>query len=135
MKTIDSREDVSLLVHSFYAKIRKDELLGPIFNGNIPDDHWPAHLEKLTDFWESNLFGIFKFKGNPPAAHQRMDANEGHTISQVHFGKWLQLWFETIDELFYGERAERAKDAARRMSTGLFLAIWNRRPDEMKKGI
>lgn len=132
MKTIDNREDVKLLVHSFYAKIRKDDLLGPIFNGSIPDDHWPAHLEKLTDFWETNLFGIFKFKGNPPAAHQRMDEKEGHTITQVHFGKWLQLWFETLDQLFEGERAERAKEAARRMSTGLFLAIWHRRPEAMK---
>ncbi|NEN22257.1 group III truncated hemoglobin [Cryomorpha ignava] len=129
MKTIDSRDDVSLLVNTFYVKIRKDKLLGPIFNGSIPDDHWPLHLEKLTDFWETNLFGVVKFKGNPPAAHQRMDEKEGHTISQAHFGKWLQLWYETLDQLFEGERAEKAKAAARRMSTGLFLAIWHKRPE------
>lgn len=134
MKTIDNREDVSLLVNSFYAKIRKHEILGPIFNGSIPDDHWPAHLEKLTDFWESNLFGIPKFRGNPPAAHQRVDTKEGHSISQTHFGHWLQLWYETIDELFEGTLAQRAKDLARKMSTGLFLAIWNGRPEEVKRG-
>ena len=133
MKKIENRKDVSNLVHNFYAKIRKHETLGPIFNGNIPDDHWPAHLEKLTDFWESNLFGIAKFRGNPPAAHQRMDQKEGHSISQAHFGFWLQLWFETIDELYEGELAERAKHLARRMSTGLFLAIWNGRPEEKKQ--
>ena len=127
MKTIENRADVSLLVHQFYAKIRKDELLGPIFNGHIPDEVWPAHLEKLTDFWETNLFGIAKFKGNPAAKHAAVDANLDHSIDQVHFGKWLQLWFETIDELFEGERAIRAKESARKMSTGLFLAIWNNR--------
>lgn len=132
MKTIDNREDVTLLVHAFYAKIRKHEVLGPIFNGSIPNDHWPAHLEKLTDFWESNLFGMAKFKGNPPAAHQRMDEKEGHSITQTHFGLWLQLWYETIDELFEGELAQQAKNLARRMSTGLFLAIWQRRPEEVK---
>lgn len=132
MKTIDNREDVSLLVHSFYDKIRNHEILGPIFNGSIPDDHWPDHLEKLTDFWESNLFGVAKFRGNPPAAHQRVDIKEGHTISQSHFGHWLQLWFETLDEHFEGELAERAKERARRMSTGLFLAIWHSRPDDVK---
>ena len=132
MKTIENREDVRKLVHVFYAKIRKHDILGPIFNGNIPDDHWPEHLEKLTDFWESNLFGVMKFKGNPPAAHQRMDEKENHSISQVHFGHWLQLWYETLDELYEGERAERAKNLARRMSTGLFLAIWQRRPREEK---
>lgn len=132
MKTIDNREDVSLLVHSFYDKIRKHTILGPIFNGSIPDDHWPEHLDKLTDFWESSLFGVAKFRGNPPAAHQRVDMKEGHTISQTHFGHWLQLWYETLDELFEGEVAQRAKDRARRMSTGLFLAIWHSRPDEIK---
>lgn len=132
MKTIDNREDVSLLVHSFYAKIRKHEILGPIFNASIPDDHWSEHLEKLTDFWESNLFGIAKFRGNPPAAHQRVDVKEGHTITQTHFGLWLQLWYQTLDQLFEGEIAARAKDRARLMSTGLFLAIWHSRPDKIK---
>ena len=32
MKSIESREDVQLLVNTLYSKIRKDELLGPIFN-------------------------------------------------------------------------------------------------------
>lgn len=134
MKTIDNRKDVSLLVNSFYAKIRKHEILGPIFNNSIPEEHWPAHLEKLTDFWESNLFGIAKFKGNPPAAHHRVDTKEGYTISQTHFGHWLQLWYETIDELYEGPLAQRAKDLARRMSTGLFLAIWQGRPEDVKRG-
>lgn len=132
MKTIENREDVRILVHAFYAKIRKHPSLGPIFNASIADDHWPAHLEKLTDFWESNLFGIAKFRGNPPAAHQRMDQKENHSISQTHFGYWLQLWYETIGEMYEGELADRAKNLARRMSTGLFLAIWNGRPQEVK---
>ena len=53
-KKIESREDVSLLVNTFYSKIRKDTLLGPIFNRIITD--WETHLELLTDFWETNLF-------------------------------------------------------------------------------
>lgn len=132
MKAIENREDVTLLVHSFYDKIRVHTILGPIFNRSIPDDHWPDHLEKLTDFWESHLFGVAKFKGSPPIAHQKVDIKEGHTISTTHFELWLQLWFQTLDELFEGELAERAKDRARRMSTGLFNAIWVRRPDHLK---
>lgn len=128
MKTIDSREDVSVLVNTFYVKIRDDESLGPIFNGHIKENQWPEHLEKLTDFWETNLFGVPKFKGNPPQAHKDVDKKFNHTITQEHFGRWLTLWFETIDELFEGERADRAKQSARRMSTGLFLAIWQGRP-------
>lgn len=132
MKNIETRTDIKNLVHSFYNKIRKDDLLGPIFNGSIKEDNWPSHLEKLIDFWESNLFGIAKFRGNPPAAHQNVDQKENYSISQEHFGQWLKLWFETIDELFEGEIADKAKARARRMSTGLYLAIWHKRPDHVK---
>ncbi|MFT4738807.1 MAG: hemoglobin [Cyclobacteriaceae bacterium] len=132
MSTIQNRKDISLLVHVFYAKIRKDELLGPIFNGHIPNENWAEHLSKLTDFWETNLFGVATFKGNPSAKHINVDANLNHTIEQAHFGKWLQLWFETIDELYEGTLAIKAKESARKMSTGQFLMIWKNRPTNKK---
>ena len=99
---IESREDVSLLVHTFYSKIRKDDLLGPIFNAHISEEEWPQHLIKLTDFWETNLFGVRKFKGSPTKKHLKVDKNLDYTIDQMHFGKWLQLWVETINKLFVG---------------------------------
>lgn len=132
MQLITTRKDISLLVHSFYGKIRKDELLGPIFNSHIAEEEWPVHLDKLTDFWETNLFGVPKFKGSPTAKHIQVDKNLNHKMSQVHFGKWLQLWFETIDELFEGEIANKAKYAARKMATGQFLAVWHQRPENSK---
>ena len=108
-KTIENREDINRLVHTFYRRIRKDELLGPIFNGHIANEQWPAHLDKLTDFWETNLLGIQNFKGHPSQKHAAVDRNLGHTIEQVHFGTWLNLWFETIDKLYEGELADKAK--------------------------
>ncbi len=129
MKPIEDREDINHLVNQFYSKIRKDELLGPIFNSHISNDHWKEHLDKLTDFWETNLFGIQKFKGSPTQKHLNVDKNLNYTIEQLHFGRWLQLWFETIDELYIGEFADKAKNAARKMSTGQFLAIWSQRPE------
>jgi len=128
MKPIEDRADITLLVNSFYSKIRIDELLGPIFNSHIAEDNWKVHLDKLADFWETNLFGIAKFKGSPTQKHIIVDKNLNYGIEQKHFGKWLQLWFETIDELYEGEYADKAKNAARRMSTGQFLAIWAERP-------
>jgi len=61
-----------------------------------------------------------------------VDANLNYTIEQTHFGKWLQLWFETIDELYEGELAIKAKNSARNISTGQFLMIWNNRPENRK---
>jgi hemoglobin len=129
MRQIDNRSDINILVNSFYSKVRVDELLGPIFNVHISDDKWPEHLDKLTDFWETNLFGVTKFKGNPTQKHINVDKNLNYSIEQKHFGRWLQIWFETIDELYEGEYADKAKNSARKMSTGQYLAIWQQRPE------
>ena len=127
MKRIEARQDIQLLVTQFYAKVRADDALGPIFNTVIPEEKWPEHLDKLTDFWETSLLGVQKYKGNPLLKHQHADAVVGNTIENEHFGKWLYLWFQTLDELFIGELAQRAKDAARNMSIVQFVAIWKAR--------
>ena len=124
-KQIQSREDVSLLVHSFYAKIRKDEEIGHFFNDVIKD--WDEHLEKLTNFWEMNLFGVRNYMGNPIEAHIEVDQNSGGVITTNEFGIWLNHWFATIDELFEGENADTLKRRARKMSSMLYLNMFNYR--------
>ncbi len=128
MKEIENREDVRLLVHTFYDKIRKDGFLGPIFEMHL-EGKWPAHLEKLTDFWETNLFGVPKFRGNPQRAHAIVDRNIDYGVTQEHFAHWVEMWHKTIDEMFVGGRAERAKMAAERMAQGLFLGVVSHRPE------
>ena len=56
-----------------------------------------------------------------------MDKAHNNTITELHFGLWLNLWFQTIDELFEGEYAENAKSRARKMSTFLYLKIFEAR--------
>ena len=133
MKPIECQEDIQLLVNTFYSKIRKDELLGPIFNSHISENQWPHHLIKLTDFWETNLFGVRKFKGSPTKKHLKVDENLDYRIDALHFGKWLNLWVETINELFTGERADKAIYMARKMATGQYLTLWNQKPDNRKQ--
>jgi hemoglobin len=126
---INTREDVFLLVSSFYKKVRKDEVLGPFFNNVIKD--WDAHLDRLTTFWESSLFISRKLEqkylGNPLDAHVKVDKESNNTITELHFGIWLNLWFQTIDELFEGDYAENAKRRARKMGTFLYLKIFEAR--------
>tara|TARA_R110002050_G_scaffold350_5_gene2333 strand:- start:15075 stop:15473 length:399 start_codon:yes stop_codon:yes gene_type:complete len=122
---IKEREDVNLLVVSFYTKIREHQILGPIFNGIIKD--WDSHLELLTDFWESQLLLKRKYIGNPIAAHQEVDKKMNHTITPEHFGLWLNEWFATIDELFEGDVAWIAKNRAQKMSTMLYMNIYQHR--------
>lgn len=127
-KEIENREDLSLLIHSFYAKIRKNEEIGSFFNETIHD--WDKHLEKLTDFWETNLFPGRKYFGNPIEAHIKVDEKFNNSIEPTIFGLWLNIWFETLDELFVGENADILKRRARKMGTFLMINIYeNRKKD------
>lgn len=127
-KQIENRADVAFLVHQFYAKIRADKEIGFYFNEMISD--WDAHLEKLTDFWETNLFGVRKYKGNPHAVHNEVDAHFDEKITANEFGIWLNHWFQTIEEYFEGENAETLKRRARKMSTFLFMSMFQHRQKE-----
>ncbi len=122
---INNREDVNLLVKTFYTKVRADEHIGPIFNEIISD--WDHHLELLTDFWETNLFFVQKYRGNPVQAHIGVDQSIAHEITNEHFGTWLRLWVNTVDELFEGKKATLAKERARNMSGVLFMRIFQSR--------
>ncbi|WP_412176257.1 group III truncated hemoglobin [Formosa sp. PL04] len=122
---IKDRDDVHKLVSTFYDKIRKDDFLGPFFNSVITD--WPAHIERLTSFWESSLFLKTKYYGNPLDVHIKVDEENNNSISEKHFGAWINLWLQTIDELFEGDIANNAKQRARKMGTFLYLNIFQAR--------
>lgn len=124
-KDIKNRADVAVLVHSFYDKIRADDEIGSYFNEMITD--WDSHLEKLTDFWEMNLFGGKIYKGNPLEAHNKADEHFHGKISSNEFGIWLNLWFATLEELFEGENVEILKRRARKMGTFLMVSIYENR--------
>lgn len=124
-KQIEDRADIEVLVHAFYAKIRADVEIGFYFNTMIKD--WDAHLEKLTDFWETNLFAVKKYSGNPNAVHNEVDAHFEGKITSNEFGIWLNYWFQTLDELFEGENVETLKRRARKMGTFLFVSMFEHR--------
>jgi len=82
---------VSELVDTFYARVRQDPLLGPVFEAAI-GDHWDAHLAKLKDFWSAIALGTRRYNGRPMPAHLRLKG-----ISRAHFERWLGLFRETVD--------------------------------------
>jgi len=106
MEDIRNRNDISAFVDLFYDKVRLDTKLGPVFSGAITGD-WQPHLDKMYSFWDSLLFGVAGFSGNPFAKHVPL------AIGQEHFDQWLVLFDETIDSLFFGPVASEAKNRAR----------------------
>ena len=130
---IRSRQDVETLVRTFYGKVRQHKAIGPFFNETISD--WSEHIEKLTNFWETNLFFVKAYKGNPLRAHIDVDNQFNNQIKQAHFGNWLELWFSTVDELFDGENAHLAKERARNMAHIMFIRIFQARKVEAKNQV
>ena len=107
------------LVHAFYAQIRTDSELGPIFN-RVIGQGWDLHLAKMCDFWSSVLLTTGRFKGNPMIAHMRLK-----TVRPEHFDRWLTLFRATAFDLFAQEVAElfvgRAENIARSLQLGMFF--------------
>lgn len=101
-KEILSLDDVKLLVDTFYARIREDEMLGPIFSERI-QDRWPVHLQKMYSFWQTLLLDEHTYNGRPFPPHMNLP------VGHEHFERWLMLFTQTIDELFTGEKAAEAK--------------------------
>lgn len=102
MKEITTREDVKLLVDSFYDKVKADELLAPVF-AHID---WPHHLPVMYNFWSSVLLGDMSYSGHPLAKHLYLK------IGKEHFTRWLELFTTTVDEHFEGFNASEAKKRA-----------------------
>lgn len=108
-KEIRDMEDIRLLVHSFYEKVQKDELIGHIFNEVIAGN-WPEHLEKMCRFWQTVLLNERSYQGRPFPPHMKL------AVDQRHFERWLKLFSETIREHFHGEKAEEARWRAEKMA-------------------
>lgn len=113
-----TEEILSELVDRFYAKVRRDQLIGPLFNAAIAD--WPEHLEKLTAFWSSVMLTSGRYKGNPMAAHLR----HATQIEPAMFKRWLELWRETARELLDEGSAAAITAKAERIAESLQLGLF-----------
>lgn len=102
---IADEKDINLLVNTFYAKIRKHELLFSVFDPVIKEN-WEAHLQKMVTFWSTLLLYTRTYKEDPLTKHLPLP------LKKIHFDEWLRLFNETVDDLFTGELAENAKKRA-----------------------
>ncbi|MGE3745047.1 MAG: DUF1971 domain-containing protein [Sphingomonadaceae bacterium] len=105
------------LVDRFYARVRTDPLIGPVFERAVDD--WPSHLENLTRFWSSVMFTTGRYKGSPIAAHLK----HVDEIAPEMFVRWLQLWRETTSELLSPALAAQFQAKADKIAESLQLAI------------
>jgi hemoglobin len=116
---LSTRDDVELLVRSFYRYAAMDEILGPVFSAARVN--WAAHIGTLTDFWSWQLLGERGYTGHPLRAHEPVHARTPFT--DVHDARWLDLFVSTVDENFVGPTAEIAKGRAAKMAAAMRLLL------------
>lgn len=115
-RDIQNLSDIKQLVDGFYSKVRKDDLLGPIFN-DVIQDRWPEHLGKMYTFWQTVLLGEHTYYGSPFPPHAKL------AVEQAHFDRWLELFQRTIDDSFSGELANEAKWRGTKMAEMFLVKI------------
>lgn len=119
-KDIKTREDIELLVQTFYKKVKADPVIGHIFT-SVFKVNWERHLPVMFDFWENTLFFTGSYTGNPIESHRRI--HKLFPLNDEHFRQWVVLFTETVDELFEGEKALLAKQRAFSISTVMKIKI------------
>jgi len=80
------------VVYAFYARIRRDPMLGPIFEEHVTD--WSHHLPAMVAFWRRTVLHTGDYSGRPMEAHQRIPG-----LGAGHFERWLELWAATVEEV------------------------------------
>lgn len=99
---INNKEDITLLVNSFYDKVLKNEELSPFFKKL----NFDIHLPKMIHFWSFVLLDEPGYTTDLTKKHTNMP------LKKEHFEIWLQLFNETVDQLFEGDKANTAKQRA-----------------------
>jgi hemoglobin len=107
---------IRTVVHAFYARVRADPEIGPIFERVVDD--WDEHLAKLCDFWSSVLLMTGRFKGQPMAAHVKIP-----DIAPAHFARWLELFRATVRDICPGPAADLFVAKAEVIGESLQLGI------------
>ncbi len=114
---------ITRLVHDFYADVRRDPLLGPVFEAAL-QGRWEAHLARMVDFWSTVALGARSYRGNVVASHRPLGG-----VTPAHFAAWVRLWAEHTGRAFTPDVAHELQQAAHGVARNLFRAMIGRLPD------
>lgn len=118
LEALISDESIKTLVETFYGKARRDELLGPVFDAAVED--WPAHFDKLGEFWRGVMFGNSRYKGGMMFAHFQLRDK----LTPAHLERWLKLWWEATEATMAPQAAAAFRFKAARIAESMSLALF-----------
>lgn len=108
LKDIESREDIQILIDTFYDGVLNDPIMRPVFEESLP--HWEHHKKRVVGFWENWLFQSGTYDGGMMWKHSARHATQ--PMTKERFERWLAYWITTVDQLFKGKNAEFVKSKA-----------------------
>ena len=117
---LGQHEGILKLIRTFYVDARQHALLGPIFSSQIQD--WPAHLEKIADFWALQCGGPTRYRGGFAGAHMSLG------LRPEHFQHWLGLWELNNGRHLAPREAMELNSRAQKLGRRLFSMTQSRRP-------
>ena len=124
-----SEREVASLVSAFYARIRDDEVLGPIFSRHVRD--WDVHLPKMVDFWSSALRRTARYRGTPMPVHTALPG-----LDAAHFARWVRIFRATTAEQGNAALQSRANELAERIAQSLWYGYqWHHRPEHLPRDL
>ena len=106
---------IERLMHAFYARVRLDPLIGPIFNSRIQD--WGPHMQRICDFWSAVMLRSGRYRGQPMRLHLPLP------IDSAHFDRWLDIFERTAREECSTEVAEQFVQRARTIGRSLEMGL------------
>ena len=124
MKDIENRQDIEKVLNLFYEKALEDELIGYLFK-DVAKLNLVEPLPIIADFWEMMLFQTVNFQskyGRSPMK-KHIELNDKEPLISEHFNRWLNIFFQTIDENFAGEKADLAKYRAKAIANTMFMKV------------
>ena len=120
-KDIENRDDLYLLVKTFYKKLMNDDLMHHFFVDFANPEHLEVHLQTLVDFWENILFYSGGYRKNAMAPHLKL--HQKTPFKKEHFNSWLSMFNASVDALFKGEMAHTAKSRAQSIAIVMEIKI------------
>lgn len=115
------RADVEALLRRFYGTVLVDDILAEPFAEVREVTGLEAHIPVMTDFWETMLFHNHRYSGRVQDVHGQV--HDRTELATSHFLRWLNTWYDTVDEMYAGPMAERAKRAAARIAWSMHRAL------------
>lgn len=120
LENVITEENIRRMVDGFYDSVRRDEVLGPVFEQALSHG-WDAHLPRMYDFWSTVLLGTRKFQSNVFGRHMALSG-----IEKEHFVRWLALFRDTVRRMYAREQADEIVLIAERIAGSLQLGYFGK---------